>query len=142
MCRDSHLWRAESSTTSTINDAVATQFQGLFGLSPHTSVAVGKSTSQSSNNGRSADASVASHLVADFVSRFFSHSFVAVVKCVDERVHDFGMTAAIEMIAQSMNGFSTFGCVAARHGFVDKCCDDFAGFCIVAIVTAAACGTL
>ena len=103
-----------------VDNIITTALQCFFGLTADVPVTVGQSASESANHGSPAAATIVENLIADFVGRFGSHTFVAVVQSIDEGVHDFGVTDAVVSITQFMDRVATVSGIAFRHRSFDE----------------------
>ena len=94
--------------------------QRFLSLTPNFRVAVTDGRAKRCDDAGAANAAVPSNLIADLVGSFCPDFFMTVVQCVHERVHDLRMTAAVEVVAQMMNGVISLLGVAGCHRFVDQ----------------------
>src|SRR6056297_3663031 len=114
-----------------VDDPISTPLQRLFCLTSNTTVTICQSLLQSANGGRPQNAAINSYLVSNFIGRFRTHTFVAVIQCVDEGVHDFRVAYAIVAISQTMNRIAPFRGITGCHAFVDQT-GDFTALLLIA----------
>jgi hypothetical protein len=102
-----------ASVAVAVDDFVSTQAESLFSLATNTTIAVTEGTGQSGRDFGAA-AAVLANLIANFISRFTTNSFISIVQTVDKGRHDLWIADAVISVAELADRSTSLTGIAGR----------------------------
>ena len=111
--------RRATLVAATLDHVVATQLEGLFGLTNHTAIAVTQRTGQSGDDFGAA-AAILTNLIANFVGGGTTNSFIGIVQTIDKRCHDFRIADAVISVTELTQRGTSLTSIASRLRNVDE----------------------